>query len=218
MFRRLGDKRGLADALSQLGRERFESGELVTARAILEEAASLAREVDDQLLLGQVLVSMAFLEARVGNPERALELNTTGLGIFQQHGMESQVLRQRQNIACYLREMGRVHEALQQMREVIPDALRLADPASLVTLAEDFAAVLAELGHHQAAARLVGAADALRERDGAPRLPAQQIEIAEPLTNARTVLGREAWQQEYQHGRKTTVEDALTEAHAASIS
>jgi predicted ATPase len=218
MFRRLGDKRGLADALSQLGRARFESGELVTARAVLDEAASLAQEVDDQRLLGQVLVSMAFLEARVGNPERALELNTIGLGIFQQHGMESQVLRQRQNIACYLREMGRVHEALQQMREVIPDALRLGDPASLVTLAEDFAAALADFGHYQAAARLVGASDALRERDGAPRLPAQQIEIAEPLTRARTALGLENWQQEYQQGRQTTVEDALSQAHAEPIS
>jgi hypothetical protein len=72
--------------------------------------------------------------------------------------------------------------------------------------------VLAELGEHHRAARLLGAADAMRERNETPRHPPQQAQIAEPYTKARAALPAETWQQEYQAGHDMTVEVALTEA------
>jgi predicted ATPase/class 3 adenylate cyclase len=214
MCRRLGHKRSLSYALNALAASQHELGESDHARAAFEEAAALAQDLNEPELVARVLRNLAIMEAREGNLERSLELDTTVLRIEQQRGNERGVLIQRENTACTMRIMGKVDDAHQQMREVIPDAIRLADPDMLMALAEDYAAVLAGLGHHQTSARLLGAADAMREHHGTLRLPQQEAEIAEPLTKARTALGADAWQREYHHGRNTTVEDALTHAHA----
>ena len=81
------------------------------------------------------------------------------------------------NLACTLRLVGRVKESAQLMSSLVPEALKMRDPAHLIVLAEDYAAVLAELGDHRRAARLLGASDALRDRLQSPRLAWQQEEI-----------------------------------------
>ena len=110
--------------------------------------------------------------------------------------------------------MGRLDEAEQRMRDQMPQYLRLADPIWLVTVAEDYGAVLAELGRHVVAARLLGSADAMRERNGTPRSLAQQNEIREPFGRAQAALGPDTWKRQYEPGRNISVEDALTDAHA----
>ncbi len=96
----------------------------------------------------------------------------------------------------------------------IPQLLRLASPELLSVLAEDYGAVLAELDHHQSAARLLGAADAMRARLGTPRQPGQEADIAEPFAKARAALPAQDWDEHYQHGYTMTIEDLLTELHA----
>jgi hypothetical protein len=102
------------------------------------------------------------------------------------------------------------------MRENVAVQLRFPAPDDLMTLAEDFGAVLADLGEYKQAARLLGSADAMRERHSRPRPPAQEVEIEEPFTKARARLSEGTWEREYQHGRNTSVEDGLMEAQGLS--
>jgi hypothetical protein len=111
--------------------------------------------------------------------------------------------------------MGRLEDAHEQMRQQIPDALRFGDAEMLMVLAEDYAALLAQIGSHRRATRLLGAVDAMRERSGVHRDPAQEQEVSEPFGAARAALGDQAWKGEYGAGSKHTVEEALVEAHAA---
>ena len=120
------------------------------------------------------------------------------------------------NLACTLRETGQVEEARRHMRDSIPQVLRINEPDLLVVLAEDYAAVLADLGDHLTAVRLLGAADAMRERLATPRPPAHQAEIAGPISKTRVALSDEEWEAAHKQGRDTTVETALLDAHAAS--
>lgn len=213
IFRRQSDSPELSYALKALGWSRFALGDRGSARAALEEAAKLAdNSLDDPKLLAEILTLMAMLEGSEGNLERSYELDTTVLAIWNKRGDERGVLGQRQNMACTLREMGRLDDALLKMRGLVPDALRLADPVHLVTVAEDFAAILAEVHYYEAAARLLGAAEAMRERYGVPRPPTQEAEITDPLTMARAALAPDAWHREYQYGRNLTVEDALIDS------
>ena len=101
------------------------------------------------------------------------------------------------------------------MREVIPHLLQIPNPESLVIAAEDCGAILADLGDLRQAVRLLGSAEAMRERIGAPREPVQQAEIAEPFGRARSAVTAEEWEQEYRHGCSMLVEDALADAFAA---
>ena len=85
-----------------------------------------------------------------------------------------------------------------------------------MVLAEDYGAVLADLGRSEHAARLLGAADAMRERHAHPRNPGQVAEIEEPFAKARTALGEESWRREYQRGHEMAIEEALTEEFRSS--
>jgi hypothetical protein len=48
-------------------------------------------------------------------------------------------------------------------------------------LADDYAALLADLGHNAAAARVIGAADARRDRTGAAATPLRRHSSGKPL-------------------------------------
>ena len=85
-----------------------------------------------------------------------------------------------------------------------------------MVLAEDYGAILAELGRSEHAARLLGAADAMRERHAHPRDPGQLASIEEPFAKACTALGEESWRREYQRGHDVAIEEVLTEEFAVS--
>jgi predicted ATPase/class 3 adenylate cyclase len=216
MCHQLGNRRGESSALIWAGWAELELGHPDSARRALESAIHLARDSDDSEALADALSRMALVEAASGNPERSLECDAMALRLHQDRGNARGVLNQRHNMACTLREMGRLHEAHRQMGELIPEVLRLADPNLLVVVAEDYAAVLAELGHHIAATRLLASVDAMRERSGSPRLPSQQRLIAEPFAESRAALDAQTWAKEYRLGRDTTVEEALPKALVAS--
>src|SRR3712207_4721964 len=102
-----------------------------------------------------------------------------------------------QNYACTLRQMGRPDEAYPLMRDLVDRVVKIPDPESLVTFAEDLAAVLSDLHGHSLAIRLLGAADAMRARNGIPRRPEQDAELADPLARAKAALPDSDYQREY---------------------
>ncbi|HSS68489.1 MAG TPA: hypothetical protein VLK34_08050, partial [Nocardioidaceae bacterium] len=88
--------------------------------------------------------------------------------------------------------------------------------ANMMFVAEDYAAILAELGHSRSAARLLGAADALHERSGIPRLAHQEAEIAGAIAKARAMVSATDWKQAYESGRDTPVYDVIAHAYAVT--
>ena len=85
----------------------------------------------------------------------------------------------------------------------------------MTALAEDYAAILAEVGDHRSAVRLLGAADTMRQRLGSPRHKVQAAEIAGPIAKTRDGLPeQDVGASAYQAGRRSTIEAALREASA----
>jgi hypothetical protein len=119
------------------------------------------------------------------------------------------------NKACTLRELGKASEAEALMREQLLDVVASRWLNQMICVAEDYAAVLAELDEPVLAARLLGAADATRTRNQWPRAAAQQAEIEAPLSKAASSLGDERWQAAYEDGSHVVLEDALRDVAAA---
>jgi hypothetical protein len=113
--------------------------------------------------------------------------------------------------------LGQPEEACRQMTKQLPQIVQLADPSSLIPVAEDYAAVLADLGEHELTVRLLGATDAMRERNGITRDPLD-TDNDEAFARARAAMPTDAWDREYQRGSHTSVEDALAEAQAVATS
>ena len=216
MCRRLGDQAALSSALLRLAGHEDYRGDYAAAQRAAEEAVAIARTIDDDDRLASATVELAFVAGDAGDLERCLELDLVATDLYLELGDEIGVLNCRHNVACDLRMLGRLEEAQRQMRDLIPEALRGADRDHYITVAEDYGAVLAELGEHEPAARLLGSADATRERNGDPRTPAQAAEIAGPFAKAREALSPQDWDREYGRGFSMTADEALAEAYTAS--
>jgi tetratricopeptide (TPR) repeat protein len=192
-----------------------ELGNPHTARAMFEEALAVSRANNDSSLV-DCLSNFAALEAREGHFERFTELNDEAIALVRDLGDYASVLAFEAAQPWVLRLKGNPDEAHERILRSLPEHLRINEPVMLVAIAEEYAAVLADLGDHLAAARLLGAADAMRERLGTPRLPIAQADFAEQVAKTHAALTDHEWEDAYQAGRNTTVEDALTSAHASS--
>jgi predicted ATPase/class 3 adenylate cyclase len=210
--RRLVDGAQLVRSLISAGMVETEGGHLDRGRESLHQAVALAEQADDRHLLARALTSLAHAEGHAQDHERSLELHDASLRILVEVGDEVTAVGVRHNRACTLREMGRASEAESELRSVVPVMLRTYDPYNLINAAEDYAAMLAELGDYRGAARLLGAAEARRSGNATPRHSSQQAQIAEPLAKARSAVTAETWEGEYRAGYSMTVEEALAEA------
>jgi tetratricopeptide (TPR) repeat protein len=214
MWRRMDDRSGLPRALEILGESEVERGHYDTARALQEEALLVAGDAGDDhtrmCTLGE-LANLDFLEHRY---EQSIGLFRQAIAIARELGDPVQLVITQHNLACTLHKMGRFDEAAKQMLDQADQILRLNQPLMLIVFAEDYAATLAELGAHRDAVRLLGVADAMRDRGGTARPPSQMAFIAEPMARTRKALEPQEWEATYQAGRATTWEDALAQTPA----
>ncbi|CAA9338230.1 MAG: hypothetical protein AVDCRST_MAG34-645 [uncultured Nocardioidaceae bacterium] len=202
-----------ADRLERLWEDALlASAQVELGRGDLDAAQREYQQVVDRSSGSRAMVSgllgLAVLEAMRDQPEAAYELESRAVTASRRLGDLDSLLRAQHNAAVSLRELGRAEEAREQMVALLPRLLTQRDPEAIVTGAEDYTAVLSDLGEYPAAAVLFGAAEALRKRVGIPRPPVQTAELEESLARAQSSLG-ERWDELVDRGRGMSVEDAL---------
>jgi len=84
------------------------------------------------------------------------------------------------------------------------------DTATLVSAIEQSACIAAELGDGMRAARLAGAAEAIRDQAGTPITQPDAALLERFLAPARATIDREAWDAALAAGRALTQEQAIT--------
>ncbi len=214
MWRRLGGPGPLSFALAQLGATESEMGHREDARAHLEEAVAVAREVAETGTLSWTLGYLAYFESCERHLPLSLRLFDEALEVSLAHGDPRRVWLFTLGRATVLRLTGRADEALEELRGLISSGLQSNDPQMLAVLCESCAADLSQLGRSQAAVRLLGAADAARERLTTRRLPLQERDVQEAMAASRAALTAQEWSAAYQEGLDTPLQDSLTKALA----
>jgi predicted ATPase/class 3 adenylate cyclase len=212
MLRRLGDREGLPYPLRTLAAVERERGDAPASLALFEEVISLVRDIGDPAAIRIALTELGGYAAEDGNLERSLELESEAVAIALEMGDVVAASDSRQNLACTLRMLGRTNEADLMMRQVIPVALAYQDAQNAATLAEDYAAILADLGHDRMAARLIGSAEGWHEVNGLPPTNTQIAEVGGAISGARARLSQADWDAEYRAGRQGLVEDEVARA------
>jgi tetratricopeptide (TPR) repeat protein len=185
LAREMHDKWGMGFALQFLGLIAAERGELAAARAMLEESLALRRELGDKQGTGISLKNLGEVARRQGSYAEALRLYQEGLAMV----WDLKDLHSTADALEKLASLGAADEAEGQPRESTP--------------------VSAEK-----AARLFGAAEALREAIGAPRPPSIRVHYEMSLTAVRTQLGAEGFARAFTKGRALSVEQAVEEGTA----
>jgi tetratricopeptide (TPR) repeat protein len=207
-----GNEWNAALALHNLGCVAIERQDYAWASPLLEEALVLARKVGDQQLLSICLTALGLTAMYGGDYERAKTLFEQAITLQEEVGAKENMAGNLRNLALTLMDWGD-HE---RAREILDEGLSLScELGHKLQVAEglDVAGRIAgERDQALRAARLWGAAEALRETINAP-LPAGERELFEPhIVVTHHQLGGVAWEEAWKVGRAMTLEEAVAYA------
>jgi predicted ATPase/class 3 adenylate cyclase len=208
IWRDLGDRDQQARELNSLGITHHHLDDLDTARSLLEESAAISREIGSPMRLAAALTNLGQLEADAGNFDRATQVLQKALAIDQEQGDMLGVALDQQSLAGVHLRAGRAREARDLLSAMAGYVVSSGDPELLTTTLEMAAANAAQLGAGLRAARLAGAAEAIRQKTG---IPIKQPELLEEfLGPARAAVAPGEWDAALAAGRALTQQQAAT--------
>jgi tetratricopeptide (TPR) repeat protein len=213
-FRGLGDAVGTAQALAVLGLVAMNVGDLDRSERLYEEAREVERAGGDPRRGARFLNELGLIAELRGDLDRATELFDEFVRLAREAGHDHDVATGLNNLAVVAQERGDLHRAAALRQEALGLWRALRDPGGLVWSVWDGASLAGAAGRAELAARLLGAAEALRERAGTPLKGIDQAEYAGDLAAARRGLSEAAFAAAWAAGRALPLEDALAEAEA----
>jgi DNA-binding CsgD family transcriptional regulator len=138
---------------------------------------------------------------------RAVEYYEEALGLFRQVGMVRGIARALHGLAYVAYKQRDLPQALTRTREVL--ALDWEHHWQVYHYLEDTADIAGRIGRPRVAARLYGAAEVQRERDGRPIEPVYRAEYERDVAVARMALGEPFFAAAWTEGRAMSPEDAV---------
>jgi tetratricopeptide (TPR) repeat protein len=210
--RRLGDRSGVADSLAALGRVALARGDRETARTLQTQGLAERRRVGDRPGMPASLSALAELARLDGDPATAGALLEEALTIATELDDRHCVTAALLHLARLARDEGDPAKADGLYRQAMPvtDVGDEVPPTgSTATWLEGVATIGVDDGHPDRAARLLGAADALRQAIGAP-LPAHEAaDRNDTIAACSAVLGEATFRAAFEAGAGLTLAEAV---------
>jgi predicted ATPase/transcriptional regulator with XRE-family HTH domain len=208
----VGDPLTVANALSSLGTTAMHQGDLERAGACLEESLALMRAVGERRDIAAVQINLGIVVYLRDDLERAETCFVEALALARPVGDRDLIATALANLASVALRLGNVAEGEALGREALALYRDLGDPRRCAVGLEGLASSSGMAGQAEHAARLLGAAAALRAAVGAP-LPANELaDIEQAVAEARAALGEEAWAAAFAAGEALALEAAIAEA------
>jgi non-specific serine/threonine protein kinase len=217
LLRELGDTERIEGLLNNLAIVAVDQGQLARAIALLEESLALARELGDSDGIAIGLNNLGTVVLYQGDIARAQQCFDESLVLFQEQGEERGTASALNNLAWVALEQGNVARAISLIERSLGLHRALKDRFGMAECLERLAVVAATLGQGcptavalaQRAARLFGAAEALRAMIGAPLSTSERTYYERHLASPRTRLGKEAFAVAWAEGQALPLEQAL---------
>jgi predicted ATPase/DNA-binding SARP family transcriptional activator/DNA-binding CsgD family transcriptional regulator len=221
LFRELEDRRGVATSLVNLGFAALHQGDKERTATIRQEVEALQREPLDRFTLAWLITFLALATSYEGDFERSAALATESLAIYRELGDKRGIS------LCHI-DLGFI-ELIRGDHE--PAAVLLEESVRVLRGSEDkfclaygifgLAAVAAAREEPVRAARLWGAAEALRQEIGVVSLTQWELEAYDyegRVSAARNMLGDEgAWEEAFEEGRAKSAEEAAEYALSQEV-
>jgi len=209
-----GGRRGTAHVLNRLGIIAFLRGDHDRSDALQEDALARFRGLDDKSAVATALNNLGVTADDRGDYGRARQLYEEALALQREVG-------DTQSIAIYLSNLGEVARdqadpvgAATYYREALELWRALRDRWNTAAALDGVAGLVVANGQAERAARLFGAADALREAAGVPLPENERADHDRYLATARRELGDEAFASAWDAGQRLSLEEAIDEALA----
>lgn len=212
LLREVGDKWGEAFTLNWTADALLAGGDLPTARSFYEQSLTLWRATGDPwgsslplMALGGIALSQADYAAAQACFEESVALSRS---IGDRWGL-SWVLSGLGNLALRRGDLGRAKAIFEESLTLGRD---MGNPIGIIVCFGGIARLAAAQGDTVRAARLIGAAEALRESLNAYPWHATRLAYEQNVADARAQLDEEAFAAAYTEGRSMTREQAFTYA------
>jgi predicted ATPase/class 3 adenylate cyclase len=209
IWRELGDREQQAKELNSLGIVLRHLGEPDAARGLFEEAIAIHRTIPGSLRLAAALANLGQLEGSAGRFDRATEALREALALDTEHGDLFGITVDRHSLALVSLRAGRPAEARDLLCGIFDHVASSGNTALLLNTLEVAAGIMAGLRDPVRAARLVGAADAIRQESGMLITDQEAAMVAGFLAPARAAVSPEEWDAEVAAGRALSQQDAL---------
>jgi non-specific serine/threonine protein kinase len=195
-------------ALAMLG------ADLAEAMAYMEESVAQLRAAGEPWLAASYLTHVGSIALEQSDLERATACYEESLAFARRTGADHPAGFALDGLADVARIRGDLAGAERLGREQLVVWRRLSAPIHIVGSLEGLArtAAIGEEAQAERAARLLGAAAALREQMGAPLGSQGRAHIERATAQARTTLGEDAWEAAFAAGRALSLEEATAEA------
>ena len=207
--RQLGDRRGIASSLGNLGNVFYDQGDYPTARALYEESLAIWRELGDQRGIARALNNLAGAAHDQGDYPAVLAMFEESLAIFRK-------LDDLGGIAMLLNNLGDLASSQSDYagaRALYIEGLtirsELGDRWGIAETLNGLAYVAFGLASFGQATRMWGGAERLREEIGATLQPRDRLRYDRQVAAARAAMGDNAFDLTWQDGRAMTLEQAI---------
>jgi DNA-binding NarL/FixJ family response regulator len=222
LYQQVGDKGGVAFALMCLGAQHFEKGDYERAAPYLEEALTLSRRIGDQRNAAGTLHNLAEVERQRGNYEQAKALGMESIALLRETKDDYRLAIVVGSVGLLAIWSGEEHDLAEGfLKEALALERQLGNWAYGAYSMEGFAGLAGARRQGARAARLWGAAKALRANIGVALPPEPRSYYERSMAAARAQLGEVAWEEAFAQGMAMSDEAAagyaLSEevAHAA---
>jgi ATP/maltotriose-dependent transcriptional regulator MalT len=213
-WRRLGDRQGLTGALAPAINIAHSRGDVKATLAYAEESVALNRSIDNRAQLPWSLGYLGMAALATGDLARARaamdESRTRFLEVGDEHGLVTLNLSH----AALARRQGDVSQVAALSHEGISLRRNHGTIWNAHQHIGDLAWVATVRGQPAQAARLIGAADALRRTDRRPTDPIHRDDHERLIAELRAALGDEAYEAARTDGETMTVDDLIAYAAA----
>jgi ATP/maltotriose-dependent transcriptional regulator MalT len=212
IWQRLGEERDAARSLNYLGFVAWLRGEHDRATKLCNETLEIFRRLGDAEGTVWALINLGSAALYRGAERRARELLEESLELSRRTGFREGVgwsLNQL-GVICYRR--GDSARASEMLRESLIAHWDLGDRWRMASVLEALAEVACSQGHLERAARLFGAAEALREAIGAPVPPCERPERDRCVAAANAGMSEEAFSAARALGRAAKLQETVSYA------
>lgn len=214
MQKELGNKRGISWSLFHLAWVHFLSqSDHILVRSLLTEAGALFKEIGDTWGIAECSQFLGQLSLHQGDAATAHRLLEQSLTIFREIGNRRGIARSLSGLGAVAAIQHDWARARTRYEESLTEAQEANNKVEMASCLEGVAGVVAageaSLANVLWAAQIWGAAEALRERLGAPFPPVERAPYEERVAAARNAIGKRIFSAYWTQGRTMTPEQAI---------
>jgi predicted ATPase/class 3 adenylate cyclase len=209
LYRQIGQKDGIAYVLGVLGNIATNEQQFELARSLHKESIEIYRALGSKRKIASALLNLGDIARLQKNYEEAETLSAESLAISSALETRPLVAFAQHNLGLIAQARGESDRAKSYLSAALKTRFELREVENVVHSLEAFATLAITEGQLSKAARIYGAAGALRTSVGAPLAPQEQEAQRSSIATLKDKLKPEQFSAEWDAGGQMRIEDAV---------